>query len=75
MSDKALKAVQSLARPALNDIPQRLRLLADELPEGTRAVIVVPVPYNGVYGFGDALTSAEVIGYLTIAAPQFCPEK
>jgi hypothetical protein len=63
----SLKAVEALKRPPLTDIPQRLRVLADELPAETSAVIVITYPDRGAYQFGDMLTIAQACGMMSLA--------
>jgi hypothetical protein len=63
-----LKAVELIARPPLTDMPERLRILASELPQNTKALIVVAYPYGEVYNFGEALNQFEVMGLLHDAA-------
>ena len=63
-----LKAVERIARPPLTDMPERLRVLANELPDDIDALIVVAYPSGKLYNFGKALNQYEVMGLLYDAA-------
>jgi hypothetical protein len=65
---KALKAVEQLQRPPLSSVADRLRLLADELPDGCTSAIVVLNPGNEVYGFGQIDCKVKSAGFLLKAA-------
>lgn len=71
MAEKALKAVELLARPPLTDIPERLRILANELDEDVTALIVVDYPSGRLYNFGQSLSRFEVKGLLIEALTDF----
>lgn len=71
MTKATLKAVEIIARPPLTSVRDRLRILADELPDHVRSVIVLTAPDCAVYNFGEVLNHAEAIGYLVYASRQF----
>ena len=64
-------------RPSLSDIPARLRLLADELPEGVNAAVVVLQMEDGstqVYGYGDTPTRYCAAGILSAGIREALPK-
>ena len=63
-----LKAAEKLAAAPFTDIPGRLRILADQIGDEVEALLVVTYPRNTVMGFGRALTRAELVGTLSMAA-------
>ncbi len=73
-----LKIVQlHEGRPALNDIPNRLRHLADLIDKGEQradfALVVIdgerPVP--DLFGYGDAMDTRSILGLLELAKAWF----
>lgn len=64
----SLKAVELIARPPLTDIPERLRILAGELPKDVTGVILVGYPTGVIYSFGESLSKYQVMGLLYDAA-------
>lgn len=64
-------------RPLLNDIPNRLRLLADLIESGGQradyAIVIIdgdrPIP--DVYGYGDAMNTREILGFLDLTKDWF----
>jgi hypothetical protein len=63
-----LKAVEQISRAPFTDISGRLRILADEIGSDVESVIVVCYPEAKIFGYGRALTRAELVGVLMLAA-------
>lgn len=73
-----LKIVQlHEGRPALNDIPNRLRHLADLIDKGEQradfALIVIDGdhPMPDMFGYGDAMNTREILGLIELAKAWF----
>lgn len=64
-------------RPLINDIPNRLRHLADLIESGKEKADYVLVIADGdraiptMYGYGDALDTREILGLLSLASDWF----
>lgn len=64
-------------RPLINDIPNRLRLLADQIDKGEIAADFALVILDGdrplptLLGYGDALDTRELLGLLALAESVF----
>lgn len=75
MGERLLRAVKALERPPLSNVPERLRLLANELPEGTTGCIVITDPDLEVYGYGDMDSLRKTLGVLYMAMQKISLEE
>lgn len=69
--------VQLRESPPLNDIPARLRYLADQIESGEQkadfALIIIDgdSPMPDLFGFGEVLETRALLGFLDLAKDRF----